>query len=988
MRFNLTIILLISLISFSAFAQKKSSISGKVIDEKNAEPLTGAIVKVAGTSIGAIVDLNGDFIIKDIAVGNYTIECSYVSYNTKSIADVIVKENEVTNLTINLQKVSKNLKVITIKSTLKKESNASLLAIQKNSTSVSDGVSAELIKRTPDKNTSDVLKRVSGASIQDNKFAIIRGLNDRYNAALLNGAPLPSSEPDRKAFAFDIFPASMLDNLVITKTATPDMPAEFAGGIIQINTKDVPDKNFYTLSVSSGYNTITTGETKLYAKGSSTDWLGIDDGMRAIPSKIPSQENFPIKILTQAQLAELTSFDWNIKNDAKFSPNLSLQYSMGVVKPIHKKTLAFVLALTYNSTKVYNETVRKSYDGADTSYLPSLIQNEYLDKLYSVQTLAGALANLSLKLNKNNSISVKNLFSINSDNRITNRTGTNDASQENPILINANNRFFISNKIYTGQLNGEHYQPNSRIRISWLASLSAIDRNIPNERRTIYSRNKYIVNPEYPNTTDTTWQANISQSTVGPDYGGGMFWSKNKENVKSGKINLSRSFDVSKDFKNEIKIGFFTQQRSRNFYSRRLGYTRYGGGASSVKFKDSLLFLPENEIFAPENMGRLEMVGNVTTKGGFKLSDATKPSDSYIASSQLNAYFFMLDNRYKFLRLIWGMRYENYHLLFDAKRSVNKDEDVHLKIVQNDALPSANLVVAINKNQNLRLAYSQTLNRPEYRELAPFLFYDFNSKFTITGKDSLKRAKIHNADIRYEIYPGRGQLFSVSGFYKKFIDPIEQILTAYSSNDITYNNLSEAKNYGAELEFRVLLASLFHKDSIKILNDITAFSNLAIIRSTVNTANISGAGSASRPLQGQSPYVFNAGMQYINEKNALSASVSFNRVGSRIYIVGNENDAAIWEAPRSFLDFQFAKSLNKNKIELKFNIQNALAQKQIFYQNKLNIDAENKNGFNSTVNKIFSGDARNKLDYNKKVDDLIWSTNFGIVYSLSIAIKL
>ncbi len=986
MRIHLFILSFFLLMSQLVFADKTSSINGKVIDEKNAETLIGAVIVVKGTTLGGVTDMDGNFTIPNVPIGTYTIECSLLSYSPKTISDVVVNGNEPTSLVITLQKVIKTLGVVKITASARKETNTAILLMQKNSTSVSDGVSAELIKRTPDKSTSDVLKRVSGASIQDNKFAIIRGLNDRYNAAMLNGAPLPSSEPDRKAFSFDIFPANMLDNLIITKTATPDMPAEFAGGIIQINTKDVPEKNFYSLAISSGYNNFTTFKTKLYNNGGSFDWIGLDDGTRAIPSGLPSAENYPIKILTQAQIAEKYDFDWAIYNDKKFAPNLSLQYSMGVVKQIRKRPLALIFSVTYSKSNSYTETVRRTFENPDTS--ASVMVNDYLDKVYSTQILAGALANLSFKYNKNNSFSFKNLFSINSDNRITNRTGAPDATMPNPIVLKSNNRFFISNKIYTGQLSGEHYQTKSRIRFSWLASLSEIQRNIPNERRTIYTRRDSISDPLYPNALDTVWTAGVSASNVGPDYSGGMFWSENKEQVRSAKLNISRAFDFGKEFKNEIKIGVFLQTRERNFYARRLGYTKYGGSGSSVKFKDSLLYLPESEIFIPKNMGRLEMVGNTTKVGGFKLTDATKPNDAYTATSKMNAFFLMLDNKYKFLRLIWGVRYEGFQQFLDARRSVNKEEDVHLNIIKNDVLPSANLVIALNKKQNIRLAYSQTVNRPEYRELAPFAFYDFNTKLVVTGYDSLRRALIHNADIRYELYPGRGQLFSVSGFYKKFIDPIEQILSSYTENEITFSNLPSAQNYGAELEFRVLLAALFKKDSVKLLNNLTAFSNLSVIRSQVNTANRSGIGDSLRPLQGQSPYVFNAGLQYLSEKKGISVSLSFNRVGTRIYVVGNENEPAIWEAPRSFLDLQLSKSFYNNKIDVKLNAQNILAQNQNFYQNRSYGDTDDKKGLTTTINKIFVGDAQNKNEYKKGVDDLRWSTKLGAVYSIAVSIKL
>jgi outer membrane receptor protein involved in Fe transport len=283
----------------------------------------------------------------------------------------------------------------------------------------------------------------------------------------------------------------------------------------------------------------------------------------------------------------------------------------------------------------------------------------------------------------------------------------------------------------------------------------------------------------------------------------------------------------------------------------------------------------------------------------------------------------MFDHKYKFARLIWGVRMENFVQTLYARKNTNPADDIKLDTVKRDYLPSANLILSLSKKQNIRFAYSQTVNRPEYRELAPFAFYDFSTQLVVSGRDSLSRAKIHNLDFRYEYYPGRGQLLSTSVFYKKFIDPIETISLSYTDNEITYRNLKEAQNYGLEIEYRVLLAALLKADSIAFLNNLTVFSNLAIIRSKVNTADVVGSGAADRPLQGQSPYVFNAGLLYINDKLNCSFAASFNRVGSRIYIVGNINEPAIWEAPRSFMDFQFSKLLWKKRIELKLNVQNS-----------------------------------------------------------------
>ncbi len=980
---NIKVFLTLIIIAFTKLVfSQNGNISGKVIDEKTGETLPGAVVLIKGTTIGSNTDLDGKFFISNLLSGKYTIECRLVSYDTKIVEGLFLKIGETANVTITLNAASNDLGVVEIVTTISKESNAGLLLMQKNSATVQDGVSSESIKRTPDKSTSDVLKRVSGASIQDNKFAIIRGLNDRYNAAYLNGAPLPSSESDRKAFAFDIFPSNMLDNLVIIKTATPDLPAEFAGGVIQINTKNIPENNFQSLSVGGGYNTITTFKNQVYYNGGKTDFIGVDDGTRAMSNEIPTHENFPSKMDEQAALAKNINTDWSLYNK-KFAPNFNFQYSMGLTDSLLKRPFGFIMAITYNKTNNYNETVRRGYTANQSSgndATASQLDFDYLDKTYSEQILTGVLANFSYKLNNNNSLSFKNIYSINSDDRVIARSGETNPLESNPTILKSNALWFTSNKIYSGQLNGEHYLSKSKIKINWVGALSTIKREIPNLRRSVYTRYKNINDPSEPNPKDTMYTANIAYSNVGPSYGGGMFFSENNENIYSFKADVSYGFDFGKNIKNEIKIGGFVQSRNRNFYARQLGYTRYAKVGGGVSFSDSLLYLNENQIFAQQNMGLI-----APGVGGFKLSDGTKYSDSYSASSSLQAGYLMIDNRIKsFARIIWGARLENFTQQLQAVKSDKSNLD--LSITNLDILPSANLILSINEKQNVRLSYSQTLNRPEYRELAPFAFYDFNTQFVISGNDTLKRAKIHNYDLRYELFQGRGQLVSVSGFYKEFINPIEQVSRPDVTNEISFKNVNKATNYGFELEFRQLLGALFKKDSSKFWNNLTVFSNLAIIRSKVNVENIIGSESDSRPLQGQSPYVFNAGIQYIDLILGMSFSASFNRVGPRIAIVGNVNEPSIWENSRSFLDFQVTKSFFKNRLEIKLNAQNVLAQNQTFYQNR-DLNTSKANGVEAFFNELFLGDAQNKNGLNKNEDDIIWNTKFGTTFSASLLFK-
>jgi hypothetical protein len=959
-KFLSALFLFISLCSIS----QTGKITGKIIDAKTGETLPGATAVIEGTTKGVSTDFDGNFSINNVPAGKVNLVFSYISYDSKKFTDVEVKANDVTNINVQLEPSSSTtFSEVVIVVEMIKENNAALTMMQKNNISVSDGISAEAIKRTPDKSTSDVLKRVSGASIQDNKFAIIRGLNERYNIAYINGAPLPSSESDRKAFSFDIFPSNMLDNIIITKTARPDLPGEFAGGIIEINTKSIPDKNFISFTGGGGYNTITTGKEQVYYKGGKTDWLGIDDGTRALPSGIPEYGSFSNDIHKNAQLAqEVNTGDWRIYKK-KFNPNTSFQISGGYnVKRKDRDFFGVLASITYNKSNSFFTTKRNTYDNSPSVDIPSLQVRDYLDKTYSEQTLAGALLNLSCKLNENHSISLKNLLSVNSDDRMLRRDGSTNLAESNPSIIKSHTFFFTTNRIFSSQLIGDHYLPKPKLKITWIGSYSDVKREIPNLRSIIYTRFKTFNDPNDPNPLDTVYQANMSGSVVGPAYSGGMFWSTNTEAVKSFKADVSRLLKFNEDFKTDIKIGGFVQKRNRSFKSRQLGYTTYGQAGQAYQFKDSLLYLSENDIYSQQNMGAL-----YPGAGGFKLKDATKNSDRYLASSNLIAGYLMFNSSYKdWVRLVFGARVESYNQTLNAKRDTGDTLSTDSTVV--DILPSVNLIFSITQKQNIRLSYSKTINRPEFREIAPFAFYDFNTQYVFQGNDTVQRSIIHNYDLRYELFPGRGQLASASVFYKQFKNPIEQVLlTGNGNNDeLAYSNALGAINYGFEIEYRVIPGALLKMDSCKFLNNLSLFTNFAYVVSKVDLSNVTGA--ENRPLQGQSPYVVNGGISYIDNDYGFSISAVYNRVGRRIYFVGNVREPSLWEEGRNVLDFQFTKSFFKNKLDLRFTIKDALAKKQpqYFYQNNVAGKSE-------------------KLE--KGIDDMIWVNTFGTTYSFQLSFK-
>jgi len=959
------------LIQVTVFSQT-GRITGLVTDLETKEVLVGATILLQGTNKYAQTDFDGKFSLNNIPAGNVNLVISYVSYSTKTVT-ANVKSNDVTYIPVFLS-TRPELAVVEVTVRAITGSVQEAMIEKKNNASASEVMSEQEIKRQPTTNTSDVLKKMAGASIQDNKFAIIRGLNDRYNTAYLNGAPLPSTESDRKAFSFDIFPSNMLDNLTIIKTARPNVPGEFAGGIIEINTKDIPDRNFISVSSQLGYNTITTNKEQQYYRGGRKDWLGYDDGTRSMPKEVPYFDNFPLNIHQQGALAkEIPVSDWSLYTK-KFSPNTQFQLAGGYNFKLKKDSnnirdfFGVLASVSYNKTNNFFTTDRFAYTNNTNPELASDLETVYHDKTYSEQVLSGAMLNMVCKISSNHVIGSKSMLTFNSDDRVVRRSGSPSPQEANPLLIKSYVLWYTANKIQTSQLNGNHYFEKPKIKIGWNAAYTKVERDIPNLRRHVFVRLTDFYDPTYPAEADTTWKAEIAPTSISPDYGGTMLWSKLKEDIRSAKMDISRQFKISEKLKLELKTGALIQDRDRTFDIRQLGYTQYKGGV--VKFKDSLLYQPEQNIISTQNMGTLYVDEFGDKAGGFKFIDATKPRDPYRASAELKAAYMMYDLRWKkWLRWVAGARVESYsqkltyndQAFLINKKTISKDTTV------TDLLPSSNLIFTFKDTLSIRLCYSRTLNRPEFRELAPFAFYDFNTQFVLSGNDTLRRAVIDNFDLRYEVFPGKAQLFSVSGFYKIFTNPIEQV-SSLNKNEVSYKNVNRATCAGIELEYRIVLGGLHRNDSSlfgKFLNRLTLFTNYAYISSKVDTKNVTGATDASRPLQGQSPYLVNAGLNYVDTDNHFIISAIANRIGHRIYIVGNYLYPDIWENGRTVIDFQASKYFFKNdRMEVRFSIRDILKQKQYFYQDK-------------NLNKKFD----------KTSDDLMWIQSYGATYAIQLRYK-
>lgn len=900
---RLLLITFLSLISTFVFTQNTIRLTGKVTNDKN-EPLTGASVKLSGETGGTATDVEGRYSLSLETGKKYTIEISAIGYISKRISDVEVASTAGNELDIVLETASKTIEGVTVRATSRRqESTAALIHFQKNNAGVSSGVAADFIRRTPDKNTGEVLKRISGASIQDNKFVIIRGLADRYNAAYINGAQLPSSEPDKKAFSFDVIPSQLIDNIIINKTATPDLTDEFAGGLVQIATKDIPAKNEIVLGLGVGVNTQSSFKDFYSNPRGSHEWLGFSD--RSLPSAYPRNTAAYNQLSTADKVGLSASFPDNVYRQEKSNAGAIQQFNLtwlNSVKGTKGGTFGSVIGVTYRKSKLV-------YAGSDGVIKSLSGYFDYVDNQNRFNVSWGAVANFAYTKGKHK-IAFKHLFNQLMDDNYYTRTGFNDDNLSNVRLYSS---VLNQRSLYTTQLEGNHGLFRD-MKLSWNLNYSYNAREQPDLRVQSYSStvstpDYYVLNTRGNNTN--------------------RFFSDLKDNAFGYNASLSVPFNLFNQ-KQTFKTGGSGIVRLRNFRSVILGY--------NDPLEASLTSLPYDQVFNKANFRE---------NGFFFNTSLQNPSDKYYGVSVLSAGYLLFDNKLSDkVRLVWGARAE-YFEQFLKSNDIRKG-DTALVVLTNklDILPSFNLTISPTAKTNIRVSASQTVARPEFREIAPFAFFDFEQLASVSGTPELKRSSILNADLRYELYPNAGELFSLAAFYKNFTDPIELKLDESSGGtrrQYQFQNAKEAKLFGLELELRKSLS--FFSPQSDWLNNFYFNSNASLIFSKVSLQGaIAGGGvkSVSRPLQGQSPYLINAGLQYDDERG-FGFSVLYNRIGQRLSLVGNDTFFDIYEAPRNLVDLQFSKKVLKKNSEIKLTVSDLFNQRIMTYQNTDSNKAYDKN---------------------------------------------
>lgn len=968
--------------------QEKSpsgSLRGRIVEAESSEPLPGATVKIAGTKLVTMTDLDGYYNFPKAPAGRQTIEVSFIGYAAER-AEVRLTANRINTQDIKLNPDATQLNEVVVSSVRRSRSSVphttERLVVQeiKGLSVVVSGISSEQISRSADRNAGEVVKKIAGVSVKDDKLIIVRGMNERYNLTYLNNNIAPSTELYSRAFALDLLPSRIIDKIMIYKSSSPDLMADMTGGAVKIFTKDAMAVRHFDVELqAAGRESTVFRNDFLVSEGSSTDWLGFDDGLRKLPSVVNAYSNSNKTNISQA--AYVDNFSDNLQYgritampDIQFTANYYDAFIVG------GRPLSLLTSLSY----------KKDYRQRDYDRLQSILYKESStegvfgaktgSKSYEEHSTQSAqinlLQNFTYSLNEKSQLYFKNYILQQGSDQTTIKTGQQtllyspgseewyrymtEGQVENTknISYTYSQRFLYSGnigmnwkdkkEIHVLDLNGGYTFSRLEMPDQRVIRLTNIGYGSERQGGGAYPDLNYIALPREEfkenNTNRSLQLGKISRA-----------WTQNSEYVVTG--SLDYQLKPAKWF--YVKAGAFHLWKQRRVYRKVFtlnegdlddtGYASIDNIGRNGQFMD-----PNLVFFREQDLGSVWSHAYINDAGtGLKVYDRTGGSDSYKASEQnTSAYLMgnlsMLRNK---VEVTGGMRFEYDHqqvasAIDQSRTTVNFP--VMADIERYDWFPSINLNLRPTDSWVFRASYGETLNRPEFREISSFSEFDYTENQTIEGNPSLVPSYTKNYDMRLEFYPAanqKGEMISVGVFYKEITDPIERTIyeqTAWPLSSIaktfpivSFQNGNRAEIKGLEVEFRKQLDFI----PLPVIRDLTVIANYSYIHSQVDSVrNDRWTGTTNyinRRLQGQAPYILNLGLYYENARSGSKASLTYYKVGESIYaaamgnyilataISGAGNTGSILELERSQLDFSFSQRISKGW-QLKFNIQNLL----------------------------------------------------------------
>ncbi len=909
----------ILLILFLALSVKSTAqpltgtITGVVRDGATGETMPGVNVVIDGTLRGASTGADGEFRISAVEPGMYKLIFTFISYKPLAVEGIEVRAGAATEVNATMADQSVELEDIVVVATRRNDSEVSVMTNIRSSPVVVSGISAQLIGRTQDKDASDVVRRLPGVSIVDDKFIVVRGLSSRYNNVWLNNSTAPSLEADVRSFSFDLIPSSMIENIFILKSPTSELPADYSGGFIKIATTGIPSENKFFVSYGTAFRQYSTFSSFMKEKGSPNDWLTLGTGHRSLPDGMPAHLDLYESATNPDILNRVTEIGRSLNNSWESVPVTALpdqKAAIGLSRRFGKGNFIAgnVTSLTYSYSNSFTKVQNNSYSIYNYAYDTPGILDEFTDRQYRTGARVGLMHNWTLYPVEGLKLEFRNFFTSTSGSKVTLREGRD--WYNNGRFVKSGETQYSNRLIYSGQLAGEKLFNEGKTVIDLTVGYSLSEKDEPDIRRYRYISNDGEASPYIVLFGDNPDLSSISR----------MWLNLNETNL-SGLMNFTQKFRIGA-IKTEFKTGLLAETRERAFTARNFGYTTVGEASSFASTA-----LPITEIFNPQNINLID---------GIKLKEITALSDSYEASASVLAGYLNL--RMKFgvrTDLSMGLRIEKSRQELSSYR---QGTTTPVRVIRDtvNLFPSANLAYNLTEKSLLRFTYGLSVNRPEFREMAPFYFVDFDQNAGIYGNENIREAYIHNFDLRYELYPGNNETFNVGIFFKDFSNPIEVSIRGNNPTQFSFDNISSAYSFGLETEARKSLGFLSDR-----LEEFTAVVNLSLIKSSV---------AFDRPLQGQSPYIVNFGLFYQKPEKGFMASLVYNRIGKRIIAVGRPSPNAwesipdIYEMPRNEADIAVSKKIGE-KLELKAGIKDLFGEKVVFQQNvKSIVDMSNYGG--------------------------------------------
>jgi len=862
---------------------------GRVFDKNTGEGLPGATVQILGSDGNQSIatELDGTFVV-ELAPGKYHLVVSTPEYVGQE-RDLVVTADQASTLELVLVPVVVKGKDETIEvfDTIDTHNASAVLAERRAAATVSDAVSAEQIAHSPDSNASDAAKRMVAATIQDNRYIVIRGLGGRYSLTLLNGVPLPSPDPDVPAAPLDLFPAALITNLTVNKTFSPDLPASFAGGALGIETRTYPTKFSFKAKVAVANNTLSSFRAQNGQDGGSLDLLGFDDGLRSLPSTIPSTKLAGDPSLPQDQRnAQISSFkdNWEIQRGT-VGPNLNFAATIGDTVKVSDQRVGYFGNLSYGHGYAHrlSHIARVGSDDGMGGHLPSVMQLD--DEMGIEQASLSGIASVGWTPHRGHKVDLFSLYSSSTDISASQVTGT----ENNSSIVDRTRLQFLQRELLFTQLIGEDRLAAKAI-LEWQGNFARVAQHEPDTRDLLRTQ-----------TTDGRLAISGGSGSAERLFG------ELSDNTVGGGAAVRMPYDAVR-----LKFGTSIQHSERDYQQRRFHFDVAGDAA----------YDDPNVAFSPNNAGV-----------GMSMYEATLPTDGYRATRTIAAAYAMADvNPTAKLRLIGGARFEmsNLDVGLDSKIDLMTAPTKHTQHDDNDVLPALNAVYAVTPSSNLRAAYGMTVARPNFREIAPALYYDYIRRRAIGGNADLVETTIHNGDLRWETFLGESEVIAASVFAKHFSRPIERTVEdAGDGQNVGFANATSANTYGIELEARISLGRV-----APVLSELSVGANLSLIASRLDV------NGTTRALQGQSPYVANLGLGYESRLTKTRVDALYNAFGRRIEEVGTGGADNVYEEPFHRVDLAVSQPL-PHDVRLKLSGSNLLNQRVVRKQNDVEIFAYN-----------------------------------------------